>query len=204
MLDKGKAYLLPLKDAHSFQHLKWDSSSPPSHHRSTGNLSFPKPSWFHSAESLQPSEIHTKHKKTTGSAEKKRNQPSPPLLIKESSSTSHLPAAEQCSSRLYQRRGSEPGCQATDRSSGITRARLPSDPGLKGTDIQTQARLCLSPCATKAVRDYFCTYPDSSPHGSQQVTLALVESRRQWPKGCNDPTAEPDFEQLLFTEESYV
>lgn len=203
--DSSRAYLLPWKDVHSFQHLKWDSCSPPSHHRSTGSLSFPKPSWFHSSESLLPSENHPKHKHTaTGSAEKKLNQPSTPLLIKESSSTFRLPVAEQCSSRLYQRRGSEPGRQVIDRSSGITRARLPSDPGLKGTEVQAEARFCLSPCATKAVRDYFCTYPDSNPHSGQQVALALVESRRQWLKRCNDPTAELDFEQLLFAEESYV
>lgn len=202
--DSNRAYLLQGKDVHSFQRPEWDSSSPPSHYRSTGSLSFPKPSWFHSSESLLPSENHTKHKLTTGSAEKKLNQPSPPLFIKGSSSTSHLPVAEQCSSRLYQRRGSEPGRQVIDRSSGTTRARLPSDPGLKGTEVQTEARFCLSPCATKAVRDYFCTYPYSNPHSGQQVALALVESRRQWLKRCNDPTAEPDFEQLLFAEESYV
>lgn len=192
--ESTRAHLLPWKDP----------SSPPSHYRSTGSLSFPKPSWFHSSESLLPSENHAKPKHTTGSAEKMPNQPSPPLLVKESSSAFRLPVAEQCSSRLYQRRGSEPGHQLVDRSSGFRRARLPSDPGLKGAEVQTEARCCLSPCATKAVRDYFCTYPYSNPDSGQQVALALVESRRQWLKRCNDPTAEADFEQLLFAEESYV
>lgn len=92
-----------------------------------------------------------------------------------------------------------------DRSSGVPRARLPSDPGLKVTEVDSpEARFCLSPSATKAVRDYFGSHPHSSPHSSQQVALALVESRREWLKRCNDPRAEADFEQLLFAEESYV
>lgn len=202
--DSSCAYLLPWTDVHNFQHSEWDSSSPPSHYRSTGSLTFLKPSRFHSSESLLPSENQAKRKHTTESAEKKLNQPSPPLFIKESSSTIHLPVAEQCSSRLYQRRGSEPGRQVIDRSSGNTRARLPSDPGLKVSEVQREPRFCLSPCATKAVRDYFCTYPYSNPHSGQQVALALVESRKQWLKRHNDPTAELDFEQLLCAEESYV
>lgn len=202
--DSTRAYLLPWKDVHSSQHLEWDPSSPPSHYRSTGSLRFPKPSWFHSSESLLPSENPAKPKHSTGSAEKPPTQPPPPLAAKESSSAFRLPVAEQSSSRLYQRRGSEPGRQLVDRSSGILRARLPSDPGLKGAEVQTEARCCLSPCATKAVRDYFCTYPYSNADSGQQVALALVESRFQWVKRCNDPTAEPDFEQLLFAEESYV
>lgn len=96
-----------------------------------------------------------------------------------------------------------------DKASTLTRARLPSDPGVKVTEVDsqggtTETRFCLSPCATKAVRDYFCSHPYSDPHSSQQVALALVENHRKWLKRCNDPTAEPDFEQLLFAEESYV
>ncbi|XP_029696365.1 uncharacterized protein isoform X2 [Takifugu rubripes] len=212
--DGSRACLLPGKDGHSDQHLKRGPFSPPPHHRSTGSLSFSKPSWFHSSESLLPSENPSKH--STGSEEKKPNRPSPPLFMKESSSPFTLlkqskPAEEQRSSRLYQRRGSEPGRQVIDRSSGVTRARLPSDPGLKVTEVdigsqgeKPKARFCLSPCATKAVRDYFSSHPDSNPHSSQQVALALVESRREWLKRCNDPTADADFEQLLFAEESYV
>lgn len=197
---------------HSFQHLKRDLFTPPPHHRSTGSLSFSKPSWFHSSESLLSSENHSK--RVTGSEDKRPNQPSPPLFIKESSSSFTLlkqskPAEEQSSSGLYQRRGSEPWRQVIDRSSGVARARLPSDPGLKGPEVDSQgekpeARFCLSPCATKAVQDYFCSHPYSNPHSGQQVALALVESRREWLKRCTDPTAEPDFEQLLFAEESYV
>lgn len=207
--DGSHARLLLGKDGHSCQHLKQGSSSPPSHHRSTGSLSFSKPSWFHSSESLRPSGKHN-----TGSEEKKLNRPSPSLFTKESSSPFSLlkqskPAEEQRSARLYQRRGSEPGRQVIDRSSGVTRARLPSDPGLKVTEVESQgekpeARFCLSPSATKVVRDYFGSHPHSSPHSSQQVALALVESRRERLKRCTDPRAEADFEQLLFAEESYV
>lgn len=96
-----------------------------------------------------------------------------------------------------------------DRASTLMRARLPSDPGLKVTEVDSQggpreARFCLSPYATKAVQDYFCAHPNSNPQSSQQVALALVESRREWLKRCSDSTAEPDFDQLLFSEESYV
>lgn len=98
----------------------------------------------------------------------------------------------------------------------FTRARLPSDPGLKVSEVDSQegtsaaaaatpeTRFCLSPFATKAVKDYFSSHPRSNPQSSQQVALALVESRREWLKRCSDPTKEPDFDQLLFAEESYV
>lgn len=179
--DGHPAGLPPWKDQHSFQRPHWDSSSPPSHYRSTGSLSFPKPSWFHSSESLLQKEHQNQPRSTDGGSERK---------------------LWQRSSRLHQRRGSEPVQQVS--CSGVARARLPSDPGLKATGVQAEARFCLSPCASKAVRDYFSTYPCSHPHGGQQVALALVESHSQWLKRCNDPTAEPDFEQLLFAEESYV
>lgn len=96
-----------------------------------------------------------------------------------------------------------------ERAATLTRARLPSDPGLKVSEVDsrggaTEARFCLSPYATKAVRDYFCSHPYSNPQSSQQVALALVESRREWLKRCSDSTAEPDLDQLLFSEESYV
>lgn len=114
---------------------------------------------------------------------------------------------EEPNERLYQRRGSEPGRQVVERT--FTRARLPSDPGLKVTEVDAQEggsepRFCLSPGATKAVRDYFSGHPRSNPKSSQQVALALVESRREWVKRCSDPSVEPDLEQLLFAEESYV
>lgn len=113
---------------------------------------------------------------------------------------------EQCQAKLYQRRGSEPSRQVVSQ---VTRARLPSDPGLKVSEVDSkggtpEARFCLSPCATKTVKDYFSSHPCSNPQSSQQVALALVESHREWLKRCSDPSADPDFDQLLFAEESYV
>ncbi|XP_060923332.1 rho GTPase-activating protein 20-like [Limanda limanda] len=116
---------------------------------------------------------------------------------------------DESNTRLHQRRGSEPGRQVVEQAATLGRARLPSDPGLRVSEVEPQgerseARFCLSPCATKAVKDYFSSHRRSNPQSSQQVALALVESRREWLKRCTDPKAEPDFEQLLFAEESYV
>ncbi|KAK7926196.1 hypothetical protein WMY93_008506 [Mugilogobius chulae] len=111
--------------------------------------------------------------------------------------------------RLSQRRGSEPSRVLVDRVSNLRRSRIPSDPGLKvsevdGREASVEARFCLSPYATKAVKDYFSSHPRSNPQSSKQVALALVESQREWIKRCSDPQTEPDFEQLLLAEESYV
>ncbi|KAI3366076.1 hypothetical protein L3Q82_009898 [Scortum barcoo] len=209
--DAGGGGKRPGQEPNKARHLKKDSSSPPSHHRSTGSLQIPKSPWFHSSDS--PKSGVTNHGRA---AESEVKQPSQSLFYKQSGpslslfrqSKSHS-VEEQCNPRLYQRRGSEPGRQVVDRASTVTRARLPSDPGLKVTEVDSpavtaEARFCLSPFATKAVRDYFSSHPCSSPQSSQQVALALVESRREWLKRCSDPTAEPDFDQLLFAEESYV
>ncbi|XP_051283311.1 rho GTPase-activating protein 20-like isoform X2 [Dicentrarchus labrax] len=186
----------PGQEAHKPRHLKQDSSSPPSHHRSTGSLH----SWFHSSDSpssavkQQSPSLFYKHSGASLS------------LFKQSKSNS---VEDECKPRLFQRRGSEPERQVVERAATFTRARLPSDPGLKVSEVDSQGgtpegRFCLSPYATKAVRDYFSSHPRSHPQSSQQVALALVESRREWLRRCSDPTAEPDFDQLLFAEESYV
>lgn len=86
----------------------------------------------------------------------------------------------------------------------MTRTRLPSDPGLKPSHADQHPRFCLSPCTTKAVRDYFSSHPLSNPQSSQEVALGLAESQQEWLKRRSDATAEPDLEQLLFAEESYV
>lgn len=208
----------PGKESRKSSDRKQDSSGRPSHHCSTESLHFSKPSWFHSSASLltvkQPSENDANHRHAAGSEDEVPKQPSSSLFYKQSGSSLSLyrqskSVEERCNSRLYHRRGSEPGWQIMDKASTLTRARLPSDPGVKVTEVDsqggtTETRFCLSPCATKAVRDYFCSHPYSDPHSSQQVALALVENHRKWLKRCNDPTAEPDFEQLLFAEESYV
>ncbi|XP_035533956.1 LOW QUALITY PROTEIN: rho GTPase-activating protein 20-like [Morone saxatilis] len=190
----------PGQEAHKPRHLKQDSSSPPSHHRSTGSLQLPKSPWFHSSDS--PSSAV---KQQSPSLFYKQSGPSL-SLFKQSKSHS---VEEECKPRLFQRRGSEPERQVVERAATLTRARLPSDPGLKVSEVDSQGgtpegRFCLSPYATKAVRDYFSSHPRSNPQSSQQVALALVESRREWLRRCSDPTAEPDFDQLLFAEESYV
>ncbi|GLD64833.1 rho GTPase-activating protein 20-like protein [Lates japonicus] len=209
------------------QHLKQDSSSPPSHHCSTGSLQLPKSSWVHSPDSppkaSPPSDSHasptadiTNQRRAAESEVNELKQPSLSLFYKQSGPALSLfkqhkshSVEEERNTRLYQRRGSEPGRQLVDRAPTLTRARLPSDPGLKVSEVDSkgetaEARFCLSPYATKAVRDYFSSHPRSNPQSSQQVALALVESRREWLKRCSDPSAEPDFDQLLFAEESYV
>ncbi|XP_070787043.1 rho GTPase-activating protein 20-like [Enoplosus armatus] len=216
----------PGQEPHKLRHLKQDSSSPPSHHRSTGSLQFPKSPWFHSSDSPQTARqlsraaaagggtADLRHAAESEASELKK--PPPSLFYKQSGPSLSLfkqrksrSVEEECHARLYQRRVSEPGRQVADRTAALTRARLPSDPGLKVTEVDSQggtpeARFCLSPLATKAVRDYFSSHPRSNPQSSQQVALALVESRREWLKRCSDPAAEPDFDQLLFAEESYV
>lgn len=155
----------------------------------------------------------------SGGEAKKVKQRSPSLFYKHSALTLSLfkpgrAEEAQRSARLYQRRVSEPGRQVVERASTFSRARLPSDPGLKVTQVDLQGpksvadsaetRFCLSPYATSTVRDYFCSHPYSNPRSGQQVALALVESRREWLKRCSGPGGEPDLDHLLFSEESFV
>lgn len=204
-----------------------DSSSPPSHHRSTGSLQFPKSPWLHSSDSPQSARqltgIHPNTGGDGGGVTSQRSvapgegneskQAVPSVFYRQSGPSLSLfkrhkshSVEEQGHAKLGQRRGSEPGRQVVRHAA---RARLPSDPGLKVSEVDPQggapgARLCLSPCASKAVRDYFSSHPCSDPESSQQVALALVESHREWLKRCSGPAAEPDLDQLLFAEESYV
>lgn len=151
--------------------------------------------------------------------DRKTKQRSPSLFCKHGALTLSLfkpsrTGEVQRSARLYQRRVSEPGHQVVERASTFSRARLPSDPGLKVTQVDsqgmksvtdsTETHFCLSPYATSAVREYFCSHPYSNPHSGQQVALALVESRREWLKRCSEPGHEPDLDNLLFSEESFV
>lgn len=212
----------PGQGSHKSQQLKQGSSSPPPHHRSTGSLQFPKSPWFHSSDSpltarqLGDIDPNTGGGVTAQSEVNELKQSLPSVFYKQSGPSLSLfkrhkshSVEEQCNAKLYQRRGSEPGRQVVGQASTLTRARLPSDPGLKVSEVDSQvgtseARFCLSPCATKAVRDYFSSHPCSNPQSSQQVALALVESHREWLKRCSDTSADPDFDQLLFAEESYV
>ncbi|XP_035984422.1 rho GTPase-activating protein 20 [Fundulus heteroclitus] len=179
---------------------KLESSSPSLLQRAAGSLRLPKPS-------RQPTEPAAAVQ--IGDASETKQQP---LFYKHSGPSLSLfrrhktPAAEDCASRLYRRRGSEPERQVADRAAAaLARARLPSDPGLEPPEAEQPGRGRLSPCAAKAVRDYFSSHPGSTPHSSQEVALAQGESQREWLKRCSEPpAAEPDLEQLLFAEESYV
>ncbi|XP_029922142.1 rho GTPase-activating protein 20-like [Myripristis murdjan] len=219
---------------------KHDSSSIPAHHRSTGNLQYPKsPCLRPSDSSLQLTKASqqqadtgsdvTSQGQAAGSDVNEFKQPSEAVFHRQSGpmlslfrrQKRHSGVAgleEECKARLSQRRASEPGRLVMDRTSTLyldglyrqnVRRRLPSDPGLKVSEVDSQGgtsepRFCLSPHATKAVREYFSSHPRSNPQSGQQVALALVESHREWLKRCHDPTAESDFDQLLFAEESYV
>ncbi|KAK5891106.1 hypothetical protein CgunFtcFv8_018396 [Champsocephalus gunnari] len=157
----------------------------PTHHRSTGSLQIPTRSpWIHSPDSPAESDM----KPPSPSSFSKHSRPSLSLF------------------KQHNDEGPNPGRVLVDRSSTFTRARLPSDPGLRISHVDSpQSHFCLSPCDTKTVRDYFSSHPRSNPQSGQQVALALMENRREWLKRCSDPSsAEPDFEKLLFAEESYV
>lgn len=210
------------------------SSSPPSHHRSTGSLQYPSSPFFRSTGSQfslkQLSDIHTKacqegaqagsditnQKDAAENDVNKHKHPSQPehVFYKKTGPTlslfkrhKSLSTEEERQARISQRRGSEPGRLVMDRASTLFRARLPSDPGLKVSKVDSQgdeSRFCFSPYASKSVKNYFSSHPRSHPQSSQQVALSLVESHREWLRKCINPTEEADFEQLLFAEESYV
>ncbi|CAB1347309.1 unnamed protein product, partial [Coregonus sp. 'balchen'] len=127
------------------------------------------------------------------------------------------------------RRASEPS-MVTDAASSLTLERpwvksqthgvkgqqLPES-GLRVSDVEPQhngagpisePRFCLSPSATRAVRDYFSSQgrADSGAclQRSQEVALALVQGKREWQsRKCSDPCVD-DFDQMFFAEESYV
>ncbi|MEQ2183624.1 hypothetical protein GOODEAATRI_000023 [Goodea atripinnis] len=199
----------------NIRHPKQEPSSPSLLQRAAGSLRFSKPTRLQSPESALTVQISDMNTNPGGDITIKRCEApeikQQPLFYKHSGPSLSLfrrqkaPTVEDRNSRLYQRRGSEPERQVADRASTFTRVRLPSDPGLKLPDADQQGRFCLSPCATKAVRDYFSSHPRSNPQSTQQVALTLVEGQRgEWLKRCSDPTVEPDLEQLLFAEESYV
>nr|XP_019956282.1 PREDICTED: rho GTPase-activating protein 20-like [Paralichthys olivaceus] len=85
------------------------------------------------------------------------------------------------------------------------------DGGLRVSDVEpnhAEPRFCLSPSATRTVRDYFSSQDqedaDTCLRRSQEVALAIVQGKREWQnRRCSDPRVD-DFEQLFFAEESYV
>ncbi|XP_043966088.1 rho GTPase-activating protein 20-like isoform X1 [Gambusia affinis] len=194
-------------DKGNIQNPQQDSPSSPSLlHRTAGGLRFPKPA--RPPESSLTVQMGNMLSNPGGNVNVKRSEA--PFFYKPGRPALSLfrqpktPTVEDCSSRLTRRRGSEPEQQIADQASALTRTRLPSDPGLKPSHADQHPRFCLSPCTTKAVRDYFSSHPLSNPQSSQEVALGLAESQQEWLKRRSDATAEPDLEQLLFAEESYV
>lgn len=112
--------------------------------------------------------------------------------------------------RTLPRRASEPA-KATVNSSSLTLDRPRSSKDPKASDAEhghAKSPFCLSPSATRAVRDYFSSQgqedADDCLRRSQEVALAIVQGKKEWQsRRCSDPRLE-DFEQLFFAEESYV
>nr|XP_014352128.1 PREDICTED: rho GTPase-activating protein 20-like isoform X2 [Latimeria chalumnae]XP_014352129.1 PREDICTED: rho GTPase-activating protein 20-like isoform X2 [Latimeria chalumnae] len=72
-------------------------------------------------------------------------------------------------------------------------------------DKGTERDFCLSPKTTEVVKDYFLqTDAENCFQKTQEITNAMIQSRREWQKKrCSDPKLE-DFDQMFFAEESYV
>lgn len=83
--------------------------------------------------------------------------------------------------------------------------------GLRVSEVEpnhAEPRFCLSPSATRAVRDYFSSQGQEDANvclkRSQEVALAIMQGKREWQsRRCSDPRVD-EFEQLFFAEESYV
>lgn len=142
------------------------------------------------------------------------------LVLQRQKSHSLTPALEGHKGRRtlpLPRRASEPAKVTTNSnlSSSLTLDRpskgQPQDSGLKVSEVEpnhTEPRYCLSPSATRAVRDYFSSQgqedADACLRRSQEVALAIVQGKREWQsRRCSDPRVD-DFDQLFFAEESYV
>ncbi|KAM6955945.1 LOW QUALITY PROTEIN: rho GTPase-activating protein 20 [Lycodopsis pacificus] len=122
-------------------------------------------------------------------------------------------------SQTLPRRASQPAevTAGSDASSSLTLGRprtstgQAQDGGLRVSEVEPnrgEPRFCLSPSATRAVRDYFSSQgqedADSCLRRSQEVALAIVQGKREWQsRRCSDPRVD-DFDQLFFAEESYV
>ncbi|XP_056145433.1 rho GTPase-activating protein 20 [Lampris incognitus] len=153
------------------------------------------------------------------------------LVLQRRNSHSLTPAMEGDRGRkthTLPRRASEPA-KVTETSNPITSQTLDrrrssksgksqlQENGLRVSDVEplntsslAEPRFCLSPSATRAVRDYFSSQAqaqadaDACLRRSQEVALAIVQGKREWQsRRCSDPRVD-DFDQLFFAEESYV
>ncbi|XP_023145687.2 rho GTPase-activating protein 20 [Amphiprion ocellaris] len=138
------------------------------------------------------------------------------LVIQRQKSHSLTPAMEgHKGRRTLPRRASEPAKVTANPPTSLTlgrpRVSKAQDDGLRVSDVEPnhgKPHYCLSPSATRTVRDYFSSQgqedADACLRRSQEVALAIVQGKKEWQsRRCSDPRLE-DFEQLFFAEESYV
>lgn len=152
-------------------------------------------------------------------------QGSSTLVLQRQKSHSLTPGVDEGGRRTLTlpRRASEPSRSrgSSHQTCSHTLDRLRSSKGVKGqlqetglrvSDVEpkcsAEPRFCLSPSATRAVKDYFSlpgqSQEDVCLRRSQEVALALVQGKREWQnRRCSDPRVE-DFDQIFFAEESYV
>uniref|UniRef100_A0A7N8WRF9 Rho GTPase-activating protein 20 n=1 Tax=Mastacembelus armatus TaxID=205130 RepID=A0A7N8WRF9_9TELE len=142
------------------------------------------------------------------------------LVLQRQKSHSLTPTMEEHKETLpLPRRASEPtkvnGNSHPPCSLDLDRPRTskgqPQIGGLRVSDVEPnhgEPHFCLSPSATRAVRDYFSSQGQVDTatclRRSQEVALAIVQGKREFQnRRCSDPRVD-DFEQLFFAEESYV
>lgn len=140
------------------------------------------------------------------------------LVLQRPKSHSLTPTVEGLKERkTLPRRASEPSKSARDSnpsisltldrsSKGHPRNHRPRAPEVDSKN--SKQHLCLSPSASRVVKDYFSMQgqadPDACLRRSREVALAIVQSKKDWQnRRCSDPRLE-DFEKLFFAEESYV
>ncbi|KAJ8358829.1 hypothetical protein SKAU_G00153540 [Synaphobranchus kaupii] len=156
---------------------------------------------------------------------------SPSLTLQRQTSLSLISAVGEGSRRtsIASRRASDPSVSPTSTShlERLPRQTLAhgtkalvgqslQDCGVKGScaephhnsmGLEPGPRFCLSTSASLAVRDYFSRThidPDSCLRMSQEVSVAIIQGRREWQsRRCSDPSFD-DFDQMFFAEESYV
>ncbi|XP_075887051.1 rho GTPase-activating protein 20 isoform X5 [Nelusetta ayraudi] len=143
------------------------------------------------------------------------------VLQRQKSNPPPAPAAVEAQNRTrtLPRRASEPATAARNLNlaSGSRTLGRPRPSRFQGQDnngdggsgpLPRETQFCLSPSATRAVRDYFTSQgqdnADACLRRSQEVALAIVQGKREWQsRRCSDPRVD-EFEQLFFAEESYV
>lgn len=130
---------------------------------------------------------------------------------------SNPPSASEAPNRTrtLPRRASEPATATRNlnltsgsRTLGRPRPSRYQTQDHNGSGQAGESRFCLSPSASRAVRDYFTSQGqdngDACLRRSQEVALAIVQGKREWQsRRCSDPRVD-EFEQLFFAEESYV